>query len=46
MVVGKRESGLCLLVLTDRKSRIKLIRLIKGWKSRYVIEEISKIVKK
>ena len=26
-VVGKRERGLCLLVLTDRKSRFELIRL-------------------
>lgn len=45
-VIGVRESSPCLLVLTDRKTRFEIVRLIKGKKSEYVIEELKKIAKK
>ena len=45
-VVGKRQGkSSCLLVITDRLSRLQIIRKIKSKKSKYVVEEIQKLKK-
>lgn len=44
-VVGKRGSSSCLLVLTDRKSRLEVIRKLKSKTVKDVVETVKNIVR-
>lgn len=43
-VVGPKESSACLLVLTDRKSRLEIIRKLKSKKAENVVNAVRKLV--
>ena len=43
-VIGKRESSSCLLVLTDRKSRLEIIRKLKFKTAKDVVKAVKNII--
>ena len=43
-LIGKRNRGICLLVLTERKSKLQLIRKLEKKSIKEVVEKVKEIL--